>query len=824
LKILKERQLRKRAEIVIVGAGVVGCSAAYELGRRGVTSIVVLDQGPLDATGGSSFHAPGLVFQTNGSRAICVLAQWTVELYRSLDAPELRTWHPVGSIEVATTEARVAELHRRQGFAASWGLEGEVIPPQAVAERIPLLDPDAILAGFHVPSDGLAKSANACVALRRKAEAAGAEFQGLTPVTGITVRNGRVQGVETPHGDVTASTVLVCAGIWGPELAELSGVAIPMQPMQHLHAWTEPLPELAGTTEEIVHPLLRHQDRSCYYRQRGEGYGIGAYRHEPLAIDPHEFTREDDGHRTAESAFTPEHFADVLDATRNLLPPLAGAKLTGEFNGHFAFTPDGFPLLGESSRVNGLWLAEGIWVTHAGGCGRAVASLLTEGRADGLDLRQLHPDRFHVHAAAPAYVRARGEQQYREIYDILHPLQPLDQYRGLRTTPYHERLEECGGFFVEGAGWERALFFESNATLPPPDHVQRRGPWESRFWSPIVGKEHAATRRDAGLFDLTPFTKLEVEGSGAAAWLNRMCTSEIDRPVGRIVYTTLLNHDGGIVMDLTVTRLAEDRFLVITGGGSGPRDVAWLRANLPEGDGVRMRDVTSSLCVLGLWGPQAREILQPLTPVDLASEAFPYLAAQEIWIGPVRTLALRISYAGELGWELYAPSEQGRWLWDALHDAGRPYGLVPAGTGCFESLRVEKGYRFSGVDIHTEYTPFEAGLGFTVNFSKPSFIGREAALRERERGPGRRLVPILLDDPSEAALGYEPILANGDRVGYVTSANFSYSLGHSIAYGYLPSPLAEEGSRVDVQIFGRRVPGTVATEPLFDPKGERLRA
>ncbi len=814
--------MRRRAEIVVVGAGIVGCSAAYYLTRAGVRDVVVVDQGPLGGTGGSSFHAPGLVFQTTGSRAMCVLAQWTVELYRSLDAPDLRTWHPVGSIEVATTPERLAELHRRQGFATSWDLPGEVIEPQAVAERIPLVDPERILGGYIVPSDGLAKAGNACVALQRAAEAGGASFHGLTTVTGIDARNGRVRAVETSEGRITTSTVLVCAGIWGPELERLAGAPIPMQPMQHLYARTAPLPELAGTTEELVHPILRHQDRSCYYRQHAEAYGIGSYRHEPLPIAPHDFTREEDGHRTALSDFTPEHFEDTLDATRTLLPALAGAELVDRFNGHFAFTPDGFPLLGESSRVRGLWLAEGIWVTHAGGCGRAVAELLTEGRCE-LDLRQLHPDRFHEHATSPAYVRALGVRQYRVIYDILHPLEQLDHPRGLRTTPYQQRLEEHGGFFVEAAGWERPLWFSSNDGLPDPDHVQRRGAWESRFWSPTIGREHAAARRGVGLFDLTPFTKLEVEGPGAAAWLNRVCASEIDRPIGRIVYTTVLNHDGGIVCDLTVTRLAEDRFLVITGGGSGPRDVAWLRFNLPEGGGVAMRDVTSAVCVLGLWGPRARDVLSSLATDDLANESFPYMSARSIGIGPVRTLALRISYAGELGWELYAPSEHGRWLWDALHEAGRPQGLVPVGTGAFESLRVEKGYRFSGVDIHTEYTAAEAGLGFTVDFSKSSFNGREASLRERERGPGRRLVPILLDDPDAAPLGYEPLLDGGERVGYVTSANFGYSVGGSIAYGYLPTPLAEPGSRVDVQIFGTRVPGTVATEPLFDPKGERLR-
>ena len=350
---------------------------------------------------------------------------------------------------------------------------------------------------------------------------------------------------------------------------------------------------------------------------------------------------------------------------------------------------------------------------------------------------------------------------------MLHP-------RGLRTTPYHQRFEEAGAELIESAGWERAQWFESNAALPAPEFTQTRSAWAARHWSPTVGREHAATRDGVGVFDLTPFTKVEVEGPGAADWLNRVCASEIDRPVGRIVYTTVLDHAGGTVCDLTVTRLGDDRFLVVTGGGSGPRDVAWLRYHLPEGGGVRMRDVTSSMAVVGLWGPRARDVLAKLTDSDLSTEAFGYMAARSIEVGPVPALALRISYVGELGYELYVATEHGRWLWDSLFAAGEQDGVVPVGTAAFNSLRVEKGYRFAGVDMHTEYSPVEAGLGFTVNLSKSSFIGREAALREREAGPSRRLCCLVLDDPNAAPLGYEPLLAGEHAVGYVTSADFGY--------------------------------------------------
>jgi glycine cleavage system T protein len=814
--------IERRADVVIVGAGIVGCSAAYSLTHAGVRDVVVLDQGPLAHTGGSSFHAPGLCFQTSPSRLLCRLAQRSRAIYASLDEPALPTWLEVGSLEVATTPARCDELHRRRNHAQAYGLAGEIVTRERARELVPLLDPGAILAAYHVPGDGLCKAGNACARMRELASRRGARFHGSTPVLGVERRGDAVRSVRTAEGTIATSTVLVCAGIWGPELATLVGRPIPMQPMQHLFGWTNPIGALRGASAEAVHPILRHQDRDCYFRQRGDAYGIGSYAHDPLAIDVPDLTREQDGHQTAQGPFTPEHFADTWDATSTLLPDVHAAGLAETFNGHFAFTVDGMPLIGESSHVRGLFLCEGLWVTHAAGAAEAVAALIA-GERPHLDLGPAHPDRFQSHQAAPAFARARGMQQYVEVYDILHPLQQMLHPRGLRTTPYHQRLEQQRAFLVESAGWERAQWFEANAGLPEPEHVQRRGAWSSQFWSPTIGREHARTRAAAGVFDLTPFTKVEVEGAGAAAWLNRVCASELDRPVGRIVYTTVLTPDGTVVCDLTVTRLAEDRFLLVTGGGSGPRDVAWLRRALPEGGGVRLRDTTSATAVIGLWGPRSREILAQLSADDLSTEAFPYMAARELWVEHARALALRISYAGELGYELYVASEQGRYLWDRLLELGHDAGAVPVGLGAFDSLRVEKGYRFSGVDMHTDYTPDEAGLGFTVHTTKPAFCGRDAVLREREAGVRRRLVPIVLDDPDAAPLGGEPILLDGMQHGYVTSANFGYSTGLSVAYGYLPAAEAEPGQRATLRIFEREVGGAVASEPLFDPRGERLR-
>ncbi len=444
---------------------------------------------------------------------------------------------------------------------------------------------------------------------------------------------------------------------------------------------------------------------------------------------------------------------------------------------------------------------------------------MTTGRC-ALDLGPMHPDRLHQFQRSPLYVKARGKTQYDEVYDIIHPGQVLAHPRGVRTTPWHERFLDHGAELTESAGWERAQWFRANDALPLPAVMPERSAWAQRHWSPTIGREHQATRTGVGVFDLTPFVKVEAEGPGVVEWLNRVCASELDRPVGRILYTTVLDHDGGCVCDLTVTRLADERYLLVTGGGSGPRDVAWLRSELPEGDSVRLRDVSSSLGVLGLWGPRAGELLARLTPDDLS---FPYLAAREIWVGAVPALALRISYAGELGWELYTPTEHGRYLWDQLFEAGADLGVVACGTGAFNSLRMEKGYRFAGVDMTREHTPWECGLGFTVHFTKPRFNGREAALAARARGPRKLLRCLVLDDVDATCYGGEPLVRDGHAVGYVTSADFGYTVGHPVLLGWLPPELAHEGAQVDVDVFGEHIGATVTHEPLYDPQGERLR-
>jgi dimethylglycine oxidase len=819
--------MRDRAHTVIVGAGIVGASAAYHLAELGQPDVLVLDQGPLFDTGGSTAHAPGLVFQTNPSRTTCRLAQDSVALYRRLGLAGEPCWHGVGSLEIATTAERMRELKRRLGWSRSYGIEGgELLTPAQAAELVPLLDPGTILGAYHVPSDGVASAVDVVAALAGMAAGRGVGFEGGVTVSGFDVRDGRVHGVQTDRGRVDCERVLICAGIWGPTVGAMAGVPVPLLAVQHQLVWTDPVPELAGETREVVHPILRHQDMAMYFRHRRDHYGAGNYRHEPIATGQRELRRPGGPMPPSVMPFTPGDF-DVAEAeAARVLPPLKGTMRPADparsLNGMFSFTPDGGSIAGESAAVRGVWVCEAVWITHAAGMGRQVAEWMALGEPS-YDLAEADANRFYPYQTTPPYVLERGKQQYREVYDIIHPRQQMARPRNLRLTPFHAQHRALGASFVVGAGWERPQWFEANRPLLTGAPWETRDAWAARLWSPVEGAEHLATRRDAALFDLTPFAKFEVEGPDAEAFLERGCANRIGRPPGTIVYTAMLTARGGIRCDLTVTREAEQRFRVVTGGPSGRHDLAWLRAQLHDGERVTIADRTGSSFVLGLWGPRARAILQTVTDADVSNQAFPYMTARYLDVGEVGPVwAQRISYVGELGWELYGDFAMGQRAWELLWAAGREHGLIAAGLGAFDTLRLEKGYRLWGQDIHTEYNPLEAGLGFAVRWAK-DFQGKPALEAVRDRGVTRRLVPLLLDHPLAVVLGKEPIWAGGAVVGYVTSAGYGYSIGRGIAYGYLPVELAAEGTGVEIEYFDERYPATVAAEPLFDPKGERLK-
>ena len=663
----------RHARAVVVGAGIAGCSVAYHLTTVGWRDIVVVDQGPLFETGGSTSHAPGLVFQINPSKTMTSFARTTVDLWSRLELGGVPCVNSVGSLEVAWTPERLADLKRKVGYGRSWGVEAHLLGGAEARGLFPMLS-ERVLGAMYVPSDIQTNATRPAEAMARAAERNGAAFHGNVKVTGFGITDGRIAAVHTTQGDITTDLVVSAVGIWAPRLGAEAGVPIPLSPLQHIYAVTTPLPDLAGSTEDISLPIVRHQDKSMYFRQVGEAIGIGSYRHEPLVVEADDILDHEEAPiAPAEMPFTPDHFESGMAAAREVLPSLEGAGLTRKFNGLFSFTTDGFPVLGESPEVRGFWSAQAVWITHAGGVGKAVAEWIVNGEPT-IDLRECDIRRFHPHALSRPYVRARAAQQYREVYDIIHPRQQATNPRNIRLTPFFARQRELGAVFFENAGWERPQWYDANRELLDSLSVtgESRGGWAAREWSPTVAAEHVATRERAALFDLSPFAKFKVTGRGALEALQRLASNQMDRPVGSITYTPMLTPSGGIKCDLTVTRLGEERFLVLTGGAMGLHDLDWIRSHLPDDRSVSVADVSAGRCCIGLWGPKAREVLRRVCEDDVSDAAFPYMTAKPITVGGVPVLALRISYVGELGWEIYAPAEQG------LAAVGRSLGGRPA--------------------------------------------------------------------------------------------------------------------------------------------------
>ncbi|NGO09608.1 FAD-dependent oxidoreductase [Streptomyces sp. HC44] len=804
--------------VVIVGAGIVGCSLADELTARGWTDVTVLEQGPLPAPGGSTSHAPGLVFQTNPSKTLTALARYTVEKFNSLEVDGVSCFNPVGGLELATTPERLADLHRKAGYAAAWGIRGEIVSAARCKELWPLIDESTVLGGFHTPDDGLARALLAARAQMERAQQRGARFLDRHTVTGIEKDDGRVTAVVTDQGTFPADHVVSAAGFWGPVIGRMAGIDVPLLPLAHQYAKTKPLPQLGEATEEASKPILRFQDRDLYFREHTDRIGIGSYAHKPLPVDPFAILPYDEARANAMEMpssypFTEDDWAPSWDDCRLLIPALRETEVEEGFNGVFSFTPDGMPVLGESLALRGFWLAEAVWVTHSAGVAKAVAEWMVDGRPS-LDLHECDLTRFEDVQRSPSYVKDRGSQQFVEVYDILHPLQPMEQPRPLRVSPFYARQQALGARFLEGGGWERPHWYEANAPLVDGLDLPERDAWSARYWSPIAAAEARATREKVALYDMTPLRRLEVTGPGALDFLHGMTSNNLRKKPGAVTYTLLLGDDGGIRSDLTVARLGPDRFQV---GANSPADLDWLTRHAP--DGVHIRDITSGTCCIGVWGPLARDLVQPLTRDDFSHEGFGYFRAKETYIGHVPVTAMRLSYVGELGWELYTTADLGLRLWDTLWEAGQAHGVIAAGRSAFNSLRLEKGYRAWGVDMTDEHDPYEAGVGFAVRMDKGDFLGQEA-LQDREQ-PTRRLTPLLLDDPASVVLGKEPVHVDGSPAGYVTSASYGYTLGRCVAYAWLP--VLPSGTGVHIEYFGEKVPATVADEPLFDPKMTRIR-
>jgi glycine cleavage system aminomethyltransferase T/glycine/D-amino acid oxidase-like deaminating enzyme len=802
--------------IVIIGSGVVGAALADELSMRGATEVTVVDKGPLFVTGGSSSHAPGLISRTSASKFIQETADYTIEKFAGLATEEGPALIPVGTLEVAYNAERLRELWRRHNVARSWGWRGRMLDPDEALQRWPILQRDGLLGAYATDGEGLAVSRRAVQAQAGRAQAAGASFVGNTEVTGFDTSGGSVTGVVADGGTIAADVVVVCAGVWGPRLANMVGLTLPMLAMEHQYAITTPIEELAANAEAwATMPILRHHDGDIYYRDHGDRVGIGSFHHDRLPVSPDEIDTHPRNHeRSLAYAFTEEHWSDAWKVSVDLLPALEGAGLTERFNGVFGFTPDGYPLIGEHPGLRGMWFAESVWVTHSAGVARVVAERILEGGAS-IDDSPADLSRFDERELDPAVFEARCDDAYRDVYVAHHPVEPHTSARGLRWSPFVDAQRELGPVLFDVATWERPQWFEANAGLVDEGRFPARDAWSSAHWSPIAIAEHLAVRERGGLFDMTPLYRIEVAGPGAESFLLRMVAGRCDGPVGSVRYSVMLDDRGGIRSDVTVSRFAEERFVV---GANGPRDLAWLRAHEPA-DGVSIEPVSDGRACLAVWGPLARDVLAPIADIDLSNDAFPYMSARSGRVGDVSVEAVRISYAGELGWEFTCDIDEGRALWEAVWPRASDLGLIAAGRAALGSLRIEKGYRAWGVDMTPEHAPGDAGLGFTVRSDGSDFLGRDG-LAARPAAP-RRLRCLVLEG-TQPAMGGEPVLSGDDVVGYVTSSAWGPSVGESIAFAWMDRGL-DTGASVDVAYLERNIGARIAPEPRFDPEGERLR-
>ncbi len=834
-----------RASAVIIGAGIVGNSLVYHLARLGWRDLVLVDKGPMPNPGGSTGHASNFIFPIEYSKMMMELTSDSTEQYI-----ELGVFTRSGGIEVARTPERMTELRRRCTQAKSWGIPAEVIPPERVAELVPYLDPSVILGGGYFPTVGVVDSLRAGTLMREQAEQMGAlTVLAGTEVTGIeTVPGGRrsaVRAVRTSAGEIETSHVVICCGVWSPRVARMAGARLALTPTVHQMISVGPIGLFAGTVGEISYPIVRDVDENMYERQHGGDMEVGSYAHRPIIVSPDEIPSiEEAALSPTELPFTADDFDPQLAKALELMPELLGDEKAGiryAINGLISMTPDGHPLLGEMPEVAGLWSAAASWIKEGPGCGRAVAEMMS-GSVPTVDVHEADAARFWPGQLTVAHVRDRAREAFNKMYGIVHPAEQWESGRPSRLSPFYSRERELGAVFFETAGWERPFWYGSNERLLERYAgrlMPREAEWESRWWSPIINAEHLAMRETCGLIDLSAFAVLDVTGPAALTAMQSIAVAQLDVPAGRVVYTPFLDAEGGFRADLTVMRLGEQWFRVVTGGATGMSDAKWIVDHLPP-DAV-LTDLSSAWSTLGLWGPRARAVLASVTSDDVSHEGFAFGTCRPIEVGGVMVLASRISYVGELGWELHVPMESGAVLWDLLWEAGQPHALVPVGIGVYGTTgRLEKGYRAFGAELTPEYSIVEAGMARPKVKAAP-FLGKEAYLRQRESAPTAVLCTLTVDDPAASGgplrymLGGEPILgpdgqcladAKG-RPSYVTSAGSGPSVGKHLLMAYLPPEHARVGNRLAVECMGEPFGVSVAvagSAPLFDPDNSRIRS
>jgi glycine cleavage system aminomethyltransferase T/glycine/D-amino acid oxidase-like deaminating enzyme len=815
--------MRAYARVVIVGGGIAGCSVAYHLALKGWTEVVLVDKGEL--TSGSTWHAAGMVTHFHTSPTLMRMRQYSIALYRRLqdELGAAQHWHEVGSLRVASSRDQLRFLQRQVGMARAIGLDVDTISAAESLRIFPLMSGESLHGAMHLPGDGWLDPSGATMELAVHARRLGVEIRTGERVTGI-VRSatGDVAAVETDHGAIRTDVVIDAAGMWAGRIAAMVGVSLPITPLVHQHLATKPIAghELPRTT-----PCLRDPENLVYMREEVGGFLIGGFERSPVAWSvggvPWDFTQK---------LLPPDFklFNEILEGAIRRVPILSTAEMAHLVNGPEGITPDSRPLLGPVPGVPGFWVAAGL--SHTGfGAGGAIGHIIADWLVDGeppYDVTELNVRRFGPVYEDRAYAAERARESYRYYYMLRYPHDENEWARARRLSPLDARLAATGAVFGEKNGWERPNYFVPGAAGRRAGTDQRGWGWARPAFFQRVGVEHRAVRERVGLFDFTSFGKLDVTGPGALALLQRLADNDVDRPAGSVVYTQFLNPRGGIESDLTVTRWAPDRFRVTTGSNFVASDLGWIRMHLPAGGGVEIRDVTDRLACIGLWGPAARRVLEAVGARDVSNAAFPYMSARQIEIAGAEVAAQRVTYVGELGWELYVDNQRAGAVWDALREAGRAFGIEPVGYKAVDSLRLEKGYRYWSTDLTPAENPYEAGLGFCVRLDKGDFIGREALRRIKEDGPTRKLCTIVITAPlpeDSDLYGGEAVYADGHVVGRLRSAGWGYTVGKHIGYVYLPMALWRTSTPLEVEAFGSHFAAEVAADVLYDPSGVRLR-
>ena len=809
--------MKDQAEIVVIGGGIYGANIAYHLAKLGRTDVILVEKGELAS--GESSHAAGLVTQFATSQAMLKFRMYSIELYS-----ELGLFDHVGSLRVASSKEQLKEMERGVSRAKALGLEAEVISPEDAIQVMPQLSKKDLYGGIYLPRDGQLDPYTTTTSMARFAKELGVEICTNTRVTGIELSTkGQVQRVLTDKGAIQTEIVINAAGLWAPRVAAMAGLHIPTTPVDHQHVALTAVPghEFAADT-----PCLRDPDNLVYMRQEQGGLVIGGYEPQPTArwIDGVPWEH---GNKSLPSNF--DQFEMLLEGAIRRLPFLDKAGIITLVCHPGAYTPDCQPLLGPMAGARGMWIAAGISLNGyggAGGIGKLMAEWIIEGEAP-MDIYGYRATRFGDYYSDPVYAAERTRECVKYYYRLRYPHDEYEWARPHRVSPVHYRLLEQGAVFGEKYGWERVNYFQPGKASRRMGEDQRQWGWGKPPFFDRLGEEHKAARERVALFDLTSFGKIEVKGKGALPLLQRLTDSDINRPVGSAIYNQFLNANGGIEADLTVTRLGEDHFWVITGSGFISNDLARIEMHIEEWDGaVSIRDITQEYACLALWGPKARLVLQKVTMDDVSNAAHPYLTTRPITVSGSQVFAQRVSYAGELGWELYIPNGRATMLWDLLMEAGQEYGIEVGGYKVLDSLRLEKGYRYFTADLTPSETPYEAGLGFCVHLDKGDFIGREALVKQKRDGIKRKLCTLVLTDGDDFTqiYGGEAVSHDGKVLTRVRSGGYGFTLNKNILYAYLPTELSKIGNRFSLNLIEGQREAEVTASVLFDPKSERLRA